>query len=288
MNSHRRGLILVHVATLLFGFPGLFAEWLGGLFPVQIVSGRTLFASVSLIIGLSLFGRMTFPKDKNIWFRLVSTGIILAFHWLAFFKAIQMTNVAIGLLTFSTFPLFTGLLEPLFFREKISSRDILLALLVLVGVSIVGKDALNENFGIEGVLWGLAGAASFSVMAIINRGLNKEMTGLQIAAYQNLFAFLTLIPFNLGLEIPVNPNTWGLLILLGILFTGIAHGLFNESLAHIKASTASLIVSMEPLYGIVLALILLNQKPGVWTMVGGFLILMAGLVPTLSIRKEPD
>lgn len=284
-KDHKQGLILVHIATFLFGFPGLFAEWLDHLLPIQIVAGRTLFAALFLLIMLTALRRLKIPKSSKTWIKLIGTGFILAFHWMAFFKAIQLTNVAIGLLAFSTFPLFTSLLEPLVFREKINLIDLLLALLVLVGIAIVGNDALQADFGIEGILWGLAGAGSFAIMALINRGLNAELEGLGIAAYQNLFAFLVLIPFNIGLEIPQDGGSWGLLVLLGIAFTGIAHGLFNQSLAYLRASTASLIVSMEPLYGIVLAYFLLEQKPGWLTMAGGGLILIAGLVPTLLKQK---
>lgn len=286
MSQQARGLLLVHAATLLFGFPGLFAEWLKPLLPIQIVAGRTLFAAIFLILGLGLLGRLSLPQGKKTWIKLLATGVVLAFHWMAFFKAIQLTNVAIGLLAFSTFPLFTSLLEPLIFKEKLRQMDLFLALLVLVGISIVGNDALRADFGIAGILWGLAGSASFALMALLNRGLNLELKGLEIAAYQNLFAFIALLPFNIGLPLPSDGMTWGLLLLLGVLFTGIAHGMFNQSLAFIRASTASLIVSMEPLYGIILAFFLLDQKPGMLTLMGGGLILMAGVIPTLTIARQ--
>ncbi|MEO0898829.1 MAG: DMT family transporter [Bacteroidota bacterium] len=287
MTDSQKGLLWVHLATLLFGFPGLFAEWLDFLPSEQIVAGRTLFGSLFLLILLSTIGKLPVPKDKRIWGRLVLTGVILAFHWWAFFRAIQLTNVAIGLLTFSTFPLFTSVLEPIFLKEKLKALDVGLALLVILGVAIVGMDALSLAGGIEGFLWGIAGGASFAVMAIVNRGLGTEIQGLALAAWQNLFAFLCLLPLVIQLPLPTESSSWGLLALLGILFTGIAHGLFNESMRFIRASTASLIVSMEPFYGIILAYMLLGQEPKAWTLLGGSLILLAGFVPTwLGLRRK--
>ncbi len=285
MNEKHRGLIWVHLATLLFGFSGLFAEWLHPLLPVQIVGGRTLFAAIFLILLLKIRSRLYLPKSTGTWGLLLASGMVLSFHWMAFFQAIQLTNVAIGLLTFSTFPLFTALLEPLAFRESLRPLDLGLSLLILIGMALISKDALDQNFGWEGIAWGLVGAASFAFMALINRRLLGDMGGLQIAAYQNFFAFLPLIPFNLDLGLPNDSRIWVLLILLGTLFTGVAHGLFNQSMAYIRATTASLVVGIEPIYSIILAAILLQQYPGFLTLTGGGLILSAGIIPSFWDRK---
>src|SRR6266478_2704952 len=91
----------LHFAVLLFGFAGLFGKWLA-LPPATIVLGRTVFASVTLWAAL----RLSHELRGRLEWRLAAGGALLALHWIAFFQAIQIASVAIGLLGFATFPLF--------------------------------------------------------------------------------------------------------------------------------------------------------------------------------------
>src|SRR4249920_3433979 len=100
------GVLALHGAVLLFGFAGLFGKWLD-LPPVYIVLGRTIVATAALAALRALQGEPPPPFDV----RLVATGAALALHWVAFFAAIQVASVAIGLLGFASFPLFVLVLE---------------------------------------------------------------------------------------------------------------------------------------------------------------------------------
>ena len=103
--SGKRSLFEIHLAVLLFGLAGLFGKWLA-LSPVIIVLGRVFFASVSLIL-IFLFTKQNlriYPR-KN-YFLLFFLGLILSLHWVSFFKAIQVSTVAVGLLSYSIFPIF--------------------------------------------------------------------------------------------------------------------------------------------------------------------------------------
>ncbi len=106
MNPRHLGLVELHVAVLLFGLAGLFGKLLA-LPPPVIVFGRTTFATLAL--GLVWFlarprgDAAPFPRRKTGW--LVLSGALLALHWVTFFKAIQVSTVAVGLLSLSSFPL---------------------------------------------------------------------------------------------------------------------------------------------------------------------------------------
>src|SRR5512134_2657752 len=106
--SHAAALIALHVAVALFAFAGLFGKWLS-LSPVAIVLGRTAIAAAALGI-LRLRSGERAPFDV----RLVANGVLLALHWLSFFAAIQVSTVAVGLLGYASFPLFTLLAERAF------------------------------------------------------------------------------------------------------------------------------------------------------------------------------
>ena len=118
MILKHRGMLEIHIAVFLFGLAGLFGKWLA-LSPMLIVFGRTFFAS--LVLGAILFfSKKPFrTKSRQDLAVLVLLGVILAVHWITFFHSIQISNVAVGLLTFSTFPLFVTFIEPYFFKEKL-------------------------------------------------------------------------------------------------------------------------------------------------------------------------
>jgi len=122
--THAAALVAVHAAVALFGFAGLFGKWLT-LSPVAIVLGRTTVAAIALGI-LLLRARERAPFDV----RLIANGVVLALHWLSFFAAIQESTVAVGLLGFASFPLFTLLAERAFLARRLRRRDGITVLLV--------------------------------------------------------------------------------------------------------------------------------------------------------------
>ncbi|MBN1223790.1 MAG: DMT family transporter, partial [Candidatus Aminicenantes bacterium] len=131
--SVRKSLFEIHTAVLLFGFAGLFGKWLV-FSPIFIVAGRVFFASLSLALILRLFHIEFRVRPRSDLRLLLFLGLVLAGHWVSFFQSIQVSSVAIGLLSFSTFPVFTTFLEPVFFKERISKINILFSLFCFFGV----------------------------------------------------------------------------------------------------------------------------------------------------------
>src|SRR5512143_446573 len=118
MNFRSRSLAEIHLAVFLFGFPGLFAKWLAWP-PALIVFGRVLFACLALAAVMALGRRAAFRvSGRRDAFLLALCGLILAAHWPMFFKSIQVSSVAVGLLSYASFPVFTAFLEPLMARER--------------------------------------------------------------------------------------------------------------------------------------------------------------------------
>ena len=107
-----RGLVSANVAVLLFGLAGVLGKL--SLLPAPlIVFGRSFFAGIVLLAVCWLRQISLRPKQSRDGYLLIGQGVLLALHWTAFFQAINVSNVAIGLLSFSSFPLFTAMLEPL-------------------------------------------------------------------------------------------------------------------------------------------------------------------------------
>ncbi len=267
------GLAAIHTAVLLFGFSGLFGKFLT-INPVVIVFGRTFFAAAALLPVLLLSRKVIFKKkEMGVYF---CQGILLAVHWSSFFYAIQISTVALGLLTFSTFPLFVTFMEPFFFKEKLLIQDIAAAIIVFAGLVLVIPGFDFSKALVQGAFFGIFSGITFAGLAIVNRKNVQTSDPLAVAFNQNLFAAAALFPV-LVLISPATPeiNDIFLLAVLGIVCTALAHSLFIKSLIHIKAQTAGIITALEPVYGIVLAFILLNEQPSLKTAAGGVLIISA-------------
>lgn len=284
----------IHLAVFLFGGAGLFGKLIhlssGG-----IVLGRAFLGAFFIF----LFSVLTTHKQQLNSTRVVQQfipkslqdvlsfgylGIVLAFHWVAFFEAIQCSNVAIGVLTFSTFPIFTTLLEPFFTKESLQLEDLLLAIIALIGVAFVLPNFKFSDHYTQGALWGVASGASFAILTLLSKRMIKGYTSNAVSFYQNGIAALILMPFFACDIFRGTEKDWLYLILLGLIFTAVAHTLFISSMHILKAKTASLIASLEPLYAILLAWLFLGETPTFKMFFGGGIILTVAFY-TMSKNK---
>lgn len=284
--NNRVSLFEIHMAVLLFGTAGLFGKWLL-VSPLIIVLGRVFFASLSLAVIIGISGRKKLLLPGSDYFYFVLLGFILSVHWVSFFQSIQVSTVAVGLLSFSTYPVFTTFLEPVFTRQRIIPFNVFLSLLCLFGIFLIVPKFDIQNSIYLGVLWGVFSGFTFSLLTIINRKFTQKHSSLIIAFNQNFFATLFLAPFlfftHPGLTFK---NIW-LLIILGVVCTALSHTLFIHGMKNIKAQTASLVHSLEPVYGIIFAFLLLKEIPSPRTLLGGAVILFGqAMILYRFIRKK--
>ncbi len=277
-------LLEIHGAVVLFGLAGLFGKWLG-LSPLIIVLGRVVFAALAL--GLILFVtrrsvRIARPGDRLLFLGL---GILLAVHWTVFFLSVRVSTVAVGLLSYSSFPVFTAFLEPALFRKRLDPFNILFAGICLLGVFLIVPRFVWTDSVFRGVLYGLAAGSTFAVLSIVNRMLTARHDSVKIAFWQDSIAALALLPFLFILRPVLSGKDLGLLIVLGVVCTAGAHTLFIDGMRRQTAQTASIISSLEPVYGIVLAYLFLREIPAPRTLFGGAVILAAVIVISMRALK---
>lgn len=277
-------LIQIHLAVLLFSVSGLYAKLLS-LPPMAIVLGRVVFSSLFLFCALKCFRTGFRLKRKRHLLILCLLGGLLAVHWTAFYQSIQQSTVAVGLLTFSTFPVFAAFLEPLFFREKLSRRDLLTALTAFAGIALVVPGFQWQSEATQGALLGVFAGFTYAVLSLMNRKYVAEYSSLLISFYEQFAAALVLLPFFLLSPPAVTGKDLLLLMLLGIVFTGIAHSLFIAGLKRVRTRTAGVISCLEPVYGIFLAWALLGETPSIKELAGGAVVLSSVFYATLRQRK---
>lgn len=271
----------IHIAVLLFGGAGLFGKLIeisaGG-----IVLGRAGLAALFLLFFQLLKKQKIRLHTTKDFFIFCFLGLTLAFHWTAFFESIQQSTVAIGVLTFSTFPVFTSFLEPILYKQAFKVKDVLLAGVALLGVALILPSFDFSHQYTTGVLWGIASGASFAVITLGSKKMMSKYSSNNVSFFQNTIAALILSVFFCEDIAHGTHQDWIFLVILGIVFTGIAHTLFINSMKGMKAHTASLIACLEPFYGIIMAWIILNEIPTLRMLAGGILILTVATYASLA------
>ena len=283
-----RGLVFANIAVLLFGLAGVLGK-LSGLPAPLIVFGRAFFAGL-VLLAVCLFRHIPLrPKRSRDSYLLLGQGVLLALHWTAFFQAINVSNVAIGLLSFSSFPLFTAVLEPLLLHQRPSRIQIVAALLILPGIYLLVPSFTLQNQTTLGVMWGVLSGASFALLSVTNRWLGRTYSSLMISLYQDGIAAIVLLPvfFFTASGSFWTPHDLLILFILGVVCTALAHTLFIASMRDITAQSASLLASLEPVWGIIFGILLLGAIPTATTLLGGAIILGATLLPGIVTVVSP-
>lgn len=286
MENQKKSLLSIHAAVLLFGLAGLFAKWVQ-LPAVIIVLGRVIFSSLSLFFLLKIKKEDIRLANGKDYILMVTAGIVLAVHWTTFMQSIQTSTVAVGTLTFSTFPLFVTFLEPVLFHEKLKTSSVISAVVMLAGVLLIVPEFHLENTMTQGVIWGMAGSLSYAVLSLMNRLFMEKYTSSVTAFYEQATAAVVLLPALFVLRPVFSGKDILVLILLGVVFTAFAHTMYIEGLKHVKVQTAGIISGLESVYGIIAAFLFLGEKPGIKELAGGVIILGVVFYSTrLSSREE--
>jgi drug/metabolite transporter (DMT)-like permease len=257
--------------VLLAGGAGLFAKFVETS-PAVITCGRTLFGSAALALVAFLIQSELRVRCWKDLIMLALSGAILAMHWFSFFVAIRVSTVAIGLLAFSSFPLFVTFLEPLIFQEKLRGKDVVTAVLVVLGLILVTPNWDLSNHLTQGVLWGVFSAFTYALLSLMSRWYVRVYPTVTVAFYQQAFAALCSLPLALCWQGSISGRDLGFLVILGVIFTGLAQWLAVASLRHLRAQTVGVAYGMEPVYGVIFAWLLLHELPNARTLCGGALI----------------
>lgn len=286
MTPQQQSLWFLHSAVLLFGGTALFSKLIG-LPALDITVYRTGVAAIVLFILLSIQKKkiiLTTAKDYGV---AIILGMVVGIHWVTYFASMQMAGVTVGVIAFFTYPVITVFLEPLLSKgkSKPQGKDLIIAVIVLIGIFLLIPEINLGNQVTVGIITGVISAFFFALRNVLHKNYFSHYSGPHTMLYQTLVAFLML---GLFVEVPpreVTTDDWLLILLAGAIFTAMPHALFASSLRHLSATTAGLIACLQPLYGSVLAFILLSERVNIMTIVGGVLVISAALFETWSVSK---
>lgn len=284
-KSHLNHLLWLTIATILISTSGALGKFIDMPTPV-IIWWRSALAAVFLFIfclykkiNLKIYGH----KDR--W-TFILAAVFMGAHWITYFYALKLSNVAIGMLSLFTFPVITAILEPLFSKVKFDPIHIVLGLFVLLGVFILAPEFDLENTHLQGVLFGLLSAVCYSIRILILKKHVKQYNGTMLMFYQVALLSIILLPALYYMETSNIKTQYPYVILLALLTTAIGHTLFVNSLKYFKASTASIISSTQPVFGIIIAFFFLNEIPTIHTFVGGALILATVVIESIRSKNK--
>lgn len=284
MNAVKQSLISLHLTVILLGGTALFAR-LVPLSATDITLMRSVFACIALFAFLKLSNtKLTLTSGKD-YLMAIALGILMALHWATYFAAMQYSSVSVGMIALFTFPVITVLIEPFFEKVSLVWQDVVSAFTVVVGVYLIVPERSLDNDITLGVVIGITSAVLYAFRNIIHRKHFKQYSGAKAMAWQTLIISLFLLPIGSNNIMESSLNSWLMLLLLGTVFTALPHALIAASLRHLRAKTFSLIACMQPFYGVILAVVLLDENPSVYTLIGGILITSASIYETLNAHK---
>lgn len=215
---------------------------------------------------------------------MFGSSILLAVHWLTYFYALDYSNVSIGLMTLYTFPAMTAIIEPIWRRKKIPLFDIGLAMAALVAVYIIAPPFEISNDMKLAVALGLLSAFAYSIRNIWLVDISSEYNGTTVMMYQLLIVSLLLSPAFYFIPVDIDTSQWYALIALGLITTALGHTLFLRGVSYYKATTASILACIVPVFGIALAYLFLNEVPTSRTMIGGTIIILIVIVKAVKTK----
>lgn len=275
-----RSLIHFHFIVFIFGFTAI----LGSLISIdsfQLVWYRMLIASICLLI-LAPFLNKKLNISMSLFLKLFFCGVIISLHWVFFFKAIKVSNVSITLSILSLGAFITSFLEPILYKRKIVFYEVILGLLVVAGTAIIFKTQFHY---LEGILYALVSVILSVFFTLFNGKLIGKTSSFTISLYELLGGFLTIsilliINNDLNLDLlSLKNNDFVWLFILGTICTAYAFVISVEVMKHLTPYSVMLSINMEPVYGILLAIVFLNESENMsFDFYIGFLLIFTSVI----------
>jgi drug/metabolite transporter (DMT)-like permease len=250
----------IHLIVFIWGFTAILGLLIS-LQTVEMVFYRTLIAAIGTAI-LLLMRKKSFQLAQGDLIKVVATGAIIAAHWILFFLSARLSNASVSLVGFATVALWTSFIDPIVNKKKIRIYEVLLGLMVILGLYVIFRNEVDHALGLMvGVLSGLFAA----IFSVINARLTKRISPYQITFYEMSGAWLSIALFlpiysyfiipDVALTLVPSITDWFYLLVLGIVCTVFAFSMWVELLKRVTVFAANLSINLEPIYGIVLALI---------------------------------
>ena len=262
LNNRAKSILHFHFIVFIFGFTSI----LGVLIEkeaIALVWYRMLIASFFLTLFIFFFNKKKFELSYNLLYKLVAAGFLIAAHWVSFFYAIKMVGVSPTLAMLSSGALMTAILEPVFYKRKILFYEVLFGGITMIGMFVIFKTSPDDWLG---MLVALIATVLGVLFTLINGLLIKENSSVIITLGEMItgVGFISLfLLFGGGFDVSfftITTSDFLFLMLLGTVCTAYAITFSIEVMKQLNPFTIMLIINMEPIYGILLALLIFGES----------------------------
>ncbi|TXD49672.1 DMT family transporter [Polaribacter sp. IC073] len=284
-NSHLKNISLLLLATLFISTSGVLGKYIA--MPAEVIIWfRGCFGALFIYVFCRIKKVNLKINSRKDLFSFFISGFFLAAHWVTYFYALKLSNVALGMLSMYTFPVMTALLEPFFSKQKLNGIHVLLGILVLIGVAVLVPDFSIENDEAKGILLGILSALCYALRNLTTKKHVKNYNGSMIMLYQLIIVAVLLFPVLFFSDVSNFESQLPLLLLVALLTTAIGHTMMVNSLQHFSVATASIISSVQPIFGIFIAYLFVSEIPSTNTFIGGGLILLTVVIESIRSKKQ--
>jgi len=261
--SLKRAYLQLHFAVVLLAFTAILGDLIT-LSASVLVWWRTWIAALGIAVFLIYKKklRLDWLQQKK---KIYVLGAMVAIHWICFFGSIKLANASTALICFSTITLFTAWIEPWITGRKRETHEIVFGLLVIPGILLIAGKA--EGNVLYGIILGLLAALLVSIISSFEKKWLIEIDAEHFTMMQMLSAWITMCFWLIieywighpGSFLPVGLD-WIYLLILGIICTSIAWVMATRSLLTVTAYDSLMVINLEPIYGILMALLILNDR----------------------------
>ncbi|WMI67663.1 DMT family transporter [Mangrovimonas sp. YM274] len=295
-NAKLKHYLQLHFLVFIAGFTAILGELIS-VGAKDLVWYRMVIASI-LVFGYIKYKKLAIRLNAKAIFKFVLAGVLIALHWITFFEAINQSNVSITLAMFSTGAFFASFVEPLIHKRRIVWYEIIFGLIVIFGVFLISRGELHY---INGMILGVVSALLSTLFSVLNGAFIKQYNATVISFYEFVSGVLFLsvfMVFENGVNAKFFQISWMdllYLFILGSICTAYAFIEAVKVMKYISPYTVILSYNLEPVYGIVLAVLLFPETEimgihfyyGV-VLVLGTLVLEAILKQRKSIKENAN
>jgi drug/metabolite transporter (DMT)-like permease len=275
-NDNTKSYIHLHFIVFIWGFTAVLGALIS-LDALPLVWYRMTLALIFVLLFL-WFKKTPYKLPTKIVLKLLLAGLVIALHWLTFFKAIKVSNISVTLACLSTGAFFTSFLEPLVSRRKIIWYEVFFGIIVVIGLAIIFK--VEGNY-IEGILFALSSAFLSALFSVINSSFAKNYNPSVVSFYEILGGVLCLTVYLLFTNsfhasfFKISASDWMYLAILSSICTAYAFIASVKVMKYLSPYTVMLTINLEPIYGIILAVIVFheNEKMSAQFYIGASVIL---------------
>jgi drug/metabolite transporter (DMT)-like permease len=261
LKNNINSYLKLHFIIFIWGFTAV----LGALISLETLPlvWYRLALALPFLFAWLIFKKIPLKVSSKSLLKFAFGGFIIALHWIGFFMAIKVANVSVALVTLSTGAFFTSLLEPLFFKRKIRPLEVLFGILIIGGLYLIFR---VDNLYLYGMLWALFAAFLSALFSVINGLFVIKHNGFVLSFYQLGFGLVTISlimlfrgDFSMSF-FSISPTDWFYLLILSSICTAYAFSASIDIMKNLSPYTVMLSINLEPVYGIVLALLLFGEK----------------------------